>query len=60
MFLYLGQAHKNAYLIQLNARKPLVAYISQRSEELRLHDLVKKLTISNPGLKALSSNASPG
>ncbi len=34
--------------------------ISQRSEELRLYNMVWNLTISNPGLKAVSSNASPG
>jgi hypothetical protein len=35
-------------------------FISQRSEELRLYNLVKSLTISKPGLKAVSSNASLG
>jgi hypothetical protein len=34
--------------------------ISQRSEELRLYNLVVNLTISNHGLKAVSSNAPPG
>jgi hypothetical protein len=34
--------------------------ISQRSEELRLYNMVQNLAISNPGLKAVSSNASPG
>jgi hypothetical protein len=33
---------------------------SQRSEEQRLYNLVYNLTISNPGYKAVSSNASPG
>ncbi len=51
---------KCTYLIELNVRKPLVVSISQRSKELRLYNLVWRLTISNPGLKALSSNASPG
>jgi hypothetical protein len=37
-----------------------VVFISQRSEELRLYNLVYNLTIANPGLKAVSSNASPG
>jgi hypothetical protein len=37
----------------------VVGYIS-RSEELRLYNLVMNLPISNPGLKAVSSNASPG
>jgi hypothetical protein len=30
------------------------------SEERRLYNLVQNLTISNPGLKAVSSNGSPG
>jgi hypothetical protein len=37
-----------------------VVFILQRSEELRLYNLVSNLTISNPGLKAVSSNASLG
>jgi hypothetical protein len=37
-----------------------VVSISHRSEELRLYNLVYNLTISNPGLKAVSSNASAG
>jgi hypothetical protein len=54
------EAERSTYLIELNVRKPLVVTISQRSEELRLYNLVWNLTISNPGLKAVSSNASPG
>jgi hypothetical protein len=38
----------------------MVVSISQRSEELRLYNLVQNLTISNPGLKEVSSKASPG
>jgi hypothetical protein len=34
--------------------------ISQKSEELRLYNRVQDLTISNTGLKVVSSNASPG
>jgi hypothetical protein len=41
-------------------RKQLEDSISQRSEEPRLYNLVYDLTISNPGLKAVSSTASPG
>jgi hypothetical protein len=37
-----------------------VASISQGSEELGLYNLVYKLTILNPGLKAVSSNVSLG
>jgi hypothetical protein len=37
-----------------------VVSFSQRSEKLRLHNLVQVLTISEPGLKAASSNAWPG
>jgi hypothetical protein len=47
-------------LDELDARKQLVESISHRSEELKLYRLVYNLTISNPGLKAVSSNASPG
>jgi hypothetical protein len=45
---------------ELDVRKPLVVSTSQRSEELRLYNVVKNLTISNPGLNAVSSNTSPG
>jgi hypothetical protein len=34
------EAEKRMCLIELNARKPLVVSISQRSEELRLYNLV--------------------
>ncbi len=51
---------KSTYLNELAVRKPLVVSISQRSEELRLHNLVHNMTILNPSLKAVSSNASPG
>jgi hypothetical protein len=51
---------KNTYLTELDFRKPLVVSISQRSEELRLYNLVQNFTISNPGLRVVSSNASPG
>jgi hypothetical protein len=48
------------YLNELDVRKALVVSISQRSEELRLYNMVYILPISNSGLKAVSSNASPG
>jgi hypothetical protein len=48
------------YLNEVNFKKQLVISISQRSEELRPYNLVHNLTISHPGLKAVSSNASPG
>ncbi len=51
---------KSTCLIELDVRKPLVVSMSQRSEEMRLYNLVQNLTISNPGLKAVSSNASTG
>jgi hypothetical protein len=55
------RADNCTYLIELNVRKPWVASISQRSEELRRYNLVLNVTISNPSLKAVSSeNASPG
>ncbi len=31
---------KSTYLIELDVRKPLVVFVSQRSEELRLYNLV--------------------
>jgi hypothetical protein len=34
------QKKKNTYLNELDARQPLVETISQRSEELRLYDVV--------------------
>jgi hypothetical protein len=37
-----------------------VGSISQRIKELRLYNLVYNSTISNSGLKIVSSNASPG
>jgi hypothetical protein len=54
------EAEKITYMNELLVRKPLVISISQRSEELRLYNLVLNLTTSNTGLKAVSSNASPG
>jgi hypothetical protein len=48
------------YLNEFYVRHPLMLSISQRSEELRLYILVSNLTISNLGLKVVSSNASPG
>jgi hypothetical protein len=53
-------AEKNTYLIELNVRKPLVVSILQRREKLRFYNVVKNLTVSDPGLKAVSSNAFPG
>jgi hypothetical protein len=34
------KAEKSTYLIELDVRKPLVVSVSQRSEELRLYNLV--------------------
>jgi hypothetical protein len=45
------EAGRSTYLNELNARRPLVVSISQRSEKLRLYHLVWNLKISNPGLK---------
>jgi hypothetical protein len=42
-------------------RKPSVVFISlKETEELTLINLVYNLTFSSPGLKAVSSNESPG
>jgi hypothetical protein len=38
----------------------LVVSIAQRSEKLRLYNLVYNMTVSNPELKSVSSNASLG
>jgi hypothetical protein len=54
------RSRKSTYLIEVDVRMPLVVSTSRRIEELRLHNLVYYLTISKPGLKAVSSNASPG
>jgi hypothetical protein len=35
-------------------------HLFHKEEELRLYNLVYNLKISNPGLKTVSSNASPG
>jgi hypothetical protein len=51
---------KQGLFLEFGVRKPLMESILQRSEELRLYDLVYSLTISNPVLKAVFSNASPG
>jgi hypothetical protein len=53
---------KSTYLIELEVRKPWVVSISQsqKSKELRIHNLIQNLTISNPSVKAVSSNTSPG
>ncbi len=45
------------YLTELNVRKPLMVSNSQISEELRLYNQVENLTISNPSLEAVPSNA---
>jgi hypothetical protein len=42
------EAEKSTYLNELEVRKPLVVFILQRSEELRLINLII-LTVSNPG-----------
>ncbi len=60
--LMLGsEAAKCTYLNELNVRKPLVVFISPRSEKRRLYNLlVQNSTISSPILKAVSPNASAG
>ncbi len=54
------EAEKSTYLTELDVRNPLVEYISQRSKDLRLYNTVWILTISNPGLNAVSINAFSG
>ncbi len=48
-----GMRSWSTYLLELDFRNPLVASISQRSEELRLYKLVQNLTISDPNLLSL-------
>jgi hypothetical protein len=54
------EAKRSNHLNELDVRKLLVACISERNEELRIHSLFSNLTISNPGFKVVSSSASPG
>jgi hypothetical protein len=51
-------AEKSRSLNDTVVRKPLLVSSPQRSEELRLYST--KLIISNRGLKAVPSTASPG
>ncbi len=51
---------KHSSLIELDVRKQLVVSTAIRSSELRLYNLFENVPISNPSLKAVSSNASPG
>jgi hypothetical protein len=53
------ESDKSTNLSGLSVKTPLVISDSKRSEELRHYNLVKKLTISNPGLNVGSSNTSP-
>jgi hypothetical protein len=55
---YYEKLKKNRSLNEPDVRKRLVVSISQRIEELRLHNLVQNLKISKHGLKAVSSNTS--
>ncbi len=45
---------------ELDVTKQMGVSISQSSKDFRLYNLVSNLTISNPGIKAISSKASPG
>jgi hypothetical protein len=54
-FILEYEAEKNTCFIELDVRKPLVESISQRSEEMKLYKVVQNLTISNPGLRVVSS-----
>jgi hypothetical protein len=54
------EAENSANPSELDFRKPLLLSILQISEELRLYNLLKNLTISNRSLKAISSFASLG
>jgi hypothetical protein len=54
------EVDKSIHLNELVLRKPLVVSISHRGGELRLHNLMRKSTISKPVLNTVSSNASPG
>jgi hypothetical protein len=52
LFMEKEAEKKNSHLDALHVREPLVVSISQRSEELRLYNLVENLTISNPRFKS--------
>jgi hypothetical protein len=45
---------------QLDARKPWVVFISQRSEKLRLYNMVQNLDDLKPWLKSVIFSVSPG
>jgi hypothetical protein len=51
---------ENTYLNEFDLRKQLVVYFKKIRRAATLYDLFKILTFSNPGLKVVSSNASPG
>jgi hypothetical protein len=51
---------KSTCLIEPDVRELLVLSILQKSEELSLYNVIQNLTISNPALKVLFSNASRG
>jgi hypothetical protein len=55
-----SEAENSTFLNEVDVRKPSVVSISQTSEKRRLYSLLYDLIISNPGLKATTSNASPG
>jgi hypothetical protein len=57
----LEEAAKSTCLNGLDVGQPFVVSISQRNEELRFHNVVYYLTISNRSFKKpVSSNASRG
>jgi hypothetical protein len=60
--LFLGKKAEKKVLIRMSSMpKSLLCYLlSQISEELSVYNLVQNFIISNPGLKAVSSKASPG
>jgi hypothetical protein len=41
-------------------KQALLVFIQQEVKSLRFHIVVCKLTIANPGLKAVASKVSPG
>jgi hypothetical protein len=54
------KAEKISRQNEFDVRKPLMVSIAQRSEELRLCNLLQNFTFSNHCLKAVSSSAFPG
>jgi hypothetical protein len=54
--LTFGKKKKKHSSDELDVKKPLVVSVSQKSEKLKLYNVVQNFRISNASLKAISSN----